>query len=66
MNKTHYRIDFASFGPIYVWETNANNAIIRAKYQRLEEGLSTDVLAVHLEKDGQWINCNISEFVRAA
>lgn len=68
MKQAYYQIHFASFGPIYVWERNANNAVIRAKFQRLEEGLSTDVLSVYRKSainDGVWINCNITDFQEA-
>lgn len=46
--KNRYEIHFASFSPIYVDETSMKNAVIRAKYQRLEEGLSTDILRVRM------------------
>lgn len=64
MKKTHYKIQFASFSPIFVWEWNAENAIIRAKYQRLEEGLSTAVVSVHRENGhGTWNDCGMTDFV---
>lgn len=46
--KKRYEIHFASFSPIYVDETSMKNAVIRAKYQRLNEGLSTDVFLVRM------------------
>ena len=63
MKNTQFTVHFPSFGPIYVWETTAENAVIRAKFQRLEEGLSTGVMAVRQTlPTGHEVDCGITDF----